>query len=94
MNISFDGFIRTTDASHKNQVRRFVELLKEKDAVYLGKFEGWWGQPALNTRGGGRGGGIPNRGAPMYVIRHTQLNTPIRPLLRDASKFTRNPCNE
>ena len=42
MDISFDGFIRTTDASHKAQVRRFVELLKEKDAVYLGKFEGWY----------------------------------------------------
>lgn len=42
MSISFDGFIRTTDASHKSQVQRFVELLREKDAVYLGKFEGWY----------------------------------------------------
>ena len=42
MSISFDGFIRTTDASHVNQVRRFVELLKEKEMVYLGKFEGWY----------------------------------------------------
>ena len=24
------------------QVQRFVELLKEKDAVYLGRFEGWY----------------------------------------------------
>ena len=42
MNISFDGFIRTTDAAHVNQVKKFVELLKEKDAVYLGQFEGWY----------------------------------------------------
>ena len=42
MNISFDGFIRTTDASHKAQVQKFVEALKEKDAVYLGQFEGWY----------------------------------------------------
>ena len=42
MGISFDGFIRTTDASHVAQVRKFVELLKERDMVYLGKFEGWY----------------------------------------------------
>eukprot|EP00740_Mantoniella_antarctica_P009979 CAMPEP_0181370314 /NCGR_PEP_ID=MMETSP1106-20121128/13348_1 /TAXON_ID=81844 /ORGANISM="Mantoniella antarctica, Strain SL-175" /LENGTH=324 /DNA_ID=CAMNT_0023487075 /DNA_START=116 /DNA_END=1086 /DNA_ORIENTATION=- len=42
MNISFDAFIRTTDGSHKTQVQRFVERLQEKDAVYLGRFEGWY----------------------------------------------------
>ena len=42
MNVSLDGFIRTTDAAHVNQVKRFVEILKEKDAVYLGRFEGWY----------------------------------------------------
>jgi|TARA_B110000977_G_scaffold57857_1_gene78586 methionyl-tRNA synthetase len=42
MNISFDGFIRTTDASHVHQVRKFVELLKEKEMVYLGEFVGWY----------------------------------------------------
>ena len=42
MNISFDGFIRTTDESHVKQVQKFVELLKEKEMVYLGQFEGWY----------------------------------------------------
>lgn len=40
--ISFDEFIRTTDDYHERQVQAFVKLLQEKDAVYLGKFEGWY----------------------------------------------------
>ena len=42
MNISFSSFIRTTDASHKVQVQRLVEILLQKDFIYLGKFEGWY----------------------------------------------------
>jgi len=40
--ISFDEFIRTTDDYHERQVKNFVKLLQDKDAVYLGKFEGWY----------------------------------------------------
>ena len=40
--ISFDDFIRTTDARHERQVRALVKLLQERDAVYLGRFEGWY----------------------------------------------------
>jgi len=40
--ISFDDFIRTTDARHERQVRALVKLLQERDAVYLGQFEGWY----------------------------------------------------
>ena len=40
--ISFDDFIRTTDAHHERQVQAFVKLLQERDAVYLGRFEGWY----------------------------------------------------
>jgi|TARA_B110000977_G_scaffold170209_1_gene220710 methionyl-tRNA synthetase len=42
MNISFSSFIRTTDASHKVQVQTLVEILLQKDFIYLGKFEGWY----------------------------------------------------
>lgn len=40
--ISFDDFIRTTDARHERQVRALVKALQERDAVYLGQFEGWY----------------------------------------------------
>lgn len=40
--LSFDDFIRTTDARHKEQVAAFVNQLLEKDMVYLGEFEGWY----------------------------------------------------
>ena len=40
--ISFDEFIRTTDDHHERQVRALVKVLQEKDAVYLGRFEGWY----------------------------------------------------
>ena len=42
INISFSSFIRTTDASHKVQVQTLVEILLQKDFIYLGKFEGWY----------------------------------------------------
>jgi len=40
--ISFDEVIRTTDDYHERQVRALVKVLQEKDAVYLGRFEGWY----------------------------------------------------
>ena len=40
--VSFDEFIRTTDDHHERQVRALVKVLQEKDAVYLGRFEGWY----------------------------------------------------
>ena len=42
MGITFDGFIRTTEPYHKSQVQHFVDKLREKGDVYLGKFEGWY----------------------------------------------------
>lgn len=42
MDISFDGFIRTTEPYHKLQVQHLVEKLRQKGDVYLGKFEGWY----------------------------------------------------
>ena len=40
--ISFDEFIRTKDDYHERQVRALEKVLQEKDAVYLGRFEGWY----------------------------------------------------
>jgi methionine--tRNA ligase len=49
--LTHDHFIRTTDPDHERQVKAFVERLLEKDAVYLGEFEGWYdeGQEEYHT---------------------------------------------
>ena len=40
--ISNDDFIRTTDTHHEEQVQSFVQQLIDRDAIYLGEFEGWY----------------------------------------------------
>ncbi len=40
--ITNDHFIRTTDPEHERQVQAFVAQLLQRDAVYLGEFEGWY----------------------------------------------------
>lgn len=42
MNISNDDFIRTTEGHHKEAVQHLWETLVEKDAIYLGSYEGWY----------------------------------------------------
>ncbi len=42
VNISYDGFVRTTNPDHKKAVSAiFSRLLKQGD-IYLGKYEGWY----------------------------------------------------
>jgi len=40
LNISYDGFIRTSDEAHKNAVRSALNILYEKGAIYKGEYEG------------------------------------------------------
>lgn len=40
LNIKYDYFIRTTDKRHEEAVKKFVEKLKEKDAIYEKEYEG------------------------------------------------------
>jgi len=42
LHISNDMFIRTTDDDHKKSVQHFWKTLVEKDAIYLGAYEGWY----------------------------------------------------
>jgi methionyl-tRNA synthetase len=39
---SNDDFIRTTEPRHERQVQEMVRRLKERGAIYLGEFEGWY----------------------------------------------------
>jgi len=45
LEISNDGFVRTTDDYHMKAVRFFVNKMKEKGDIYKGKYEGWYCVP-------------------------------------------------
>ncbi|CAM3700153.1 methionine--tRNA ligase [Erysipelothrix urinaevulpis] len=42
MNVSYDGFVRTTDVSHKEEVQKIFKKLFEQDDLYKGFYEGWY----------------------------------------------------
>eukprot|EP00566_Odontella_aurita_P005707 CAMPEP_0113542842 /NCGR_PEP_ID=MMETSP0015_2-20120614/9833_1 /TAXON_ID=2838 /ORGANISM="Odontella" /LENGTH=583 /DNA_ID=CAMNT_0000442947 /DNA_START=191 /DNA_END=1942 /DNA_ORIENTATION=+ /assembly_acc=CAM_ASM_000160 len=42
LNISNDMFIRTTNDDHKEAVQHFWKELVDKEAIYLGAYEGWY----------------------------------------------------
>lgn len=42
LDISHDGFIRTTDAQHVQAVQMIFERLLEQGDIYLGEYEGWY----------------------------------------------------
>lgn len=70
-----DDFIRTTQARHVRRVQELVRRLRDRDAVYLGEFEGWYdeGQEEYVTE---------NR------ARETDYKSPIsgRPLVKATEK--------
>ncbi|MGF9914975.1 methionine--tRNA ligase [Paenibacillus ehimensis] len=45
LDISYDDFIRTTDARHKQAVEKIFTKLMEQDDIYLGHYEGWYCTP-------------------------------------------------
>lgn len=45
LDISYDDFIRTTDARHKESVEKIFAKLMEQDDIYLGHYEGWYCTP-------------------------------------------------
>lgn len=42
LEISYDGFIRTTDSFHKEAVQKIFERLLEQGDIYLGEYQGWY----------------------------------------------------
>src|SRR5262245_33392952 len=42
LNISNDGFIRTTDAPHKNSVQRYLQQLYDNQLIYKADYAGWY----------------------------------------------------
>ncbi len=45
LNIEFDFFIRTTDPSHEKTVQNVLEIMKSKDDIYKGLYNGWFCTP-------------------------------------------------
>ena len=45
LDISYDGFIRTTDEKHKKAVQKIFETLYKKGDIYKGEYEGWYCTP-------------------------------------------------
>lgn len=42
LDISYDKFIRTTDADHKAAVQKIFQRLLDQGDIYLGEYEGWY----------------------------------------------------
>lgn len=42
LGIEYDVFFRTTSPEHKRAVQRVVEILRDKDYLYVDKYEGWY----------------------------------------------------
>lgn len=45
LNISYDDFIRTTEARHVRVVQQALDILYKKGDIYLAKYEGWYCTP-------------------------------------------------
>lgn len=45
LNVEYDYFIRTTDASHKQVVQNILRELEAKGEIYKAKYEGWYCTP-------------------------------------------------
>ena len=42
VNVSFDRFVRTTDAFHKTSVQHIFDKLLKQGDIYLGQYKGWY----------------------------------------------------
>lgn len=45
LNISYDHFVRTTDAYHEKAVQELFKVIYDKGDIYLGEYEGWYCTP-------------------------------------------------
>ena len=98
--ISNDEFIRTTDPVHERQVQGFVQQLLDRDAVYLGEFEGWYdeGQEEYHTETKAKELGYtsPISGRPLvrateqnYYFRLSSFQERIEQLFAEQPEFVR-----
>ncbi|NLB50553.1 MAG: methionine--tRNA ligase, partial [Clostridiaceae bacterium] len=67
LEVSYDGFIRTTDAHHVQAVQAIVQQLKDQDDIYKGSYEGLYCTPceAFWTPSQAPDGKCPDCGGPL-----------------------------
>ena len=81
MDISYDGFIRTTDQGHKETVEKIFQKLLDQGDIYLDEYEGWYSVPdetfytetqlvdPIMENGKVVGGKSPDSGHPVELVR-------------------------
>ena len=42
LNIQYDDFIRTSEPRHEDRVQKIVQMLLDRDEIYLGHYQGWY----------------------------------------------------
>lgn len=42
LNVSHDDFIRTSQPRHEARVQRIIQMLVDRDEIYLGSYQGWY----------------------------------------------------
>lgn len=67
MNVSYDRFIRTTEAGHVSAVQKIFERFLRQGDIYKGKYEGWYCKPceSFYTETQVADGKCPDCGAPV-----------------------------
>jgi methionyl-tRNA synthetase len=48
LDVAYDGFVRTTDPTHRAGVIKFWKAVRDNGDIYLGKYEGWYCVPEEN----------------------------------------------
>ena len=96
MNVSYDRFIRTTEAGHVSAVQKIFERFLRQGDIYKGKYEGWYCKPceSFYTETQVVDGKCPDCGAPVTgqkgrrFIKHKNKK-PSVPSIRDERRLPR-----
>lgn len=71
MDISYDDFIRTTEARHKEGVEKIFQTFLDNGDIYKGEYEGWYCTPCESffTESQLEDGNCPDCGRPVHKVK-------------------------
>ena len=97
LELTNDGFVRTTDENHMRAVQEFVSRLKENGDIYKGRYEGWYCIPDetfWNEEDLKEGKTCPECGREVkwvseenYFFRLSKYNDPLLKLYKENPEF-------
>ncbi|MDS8798261.1 class I tRNA ligase family protein, partial [Streptococcus pneumoniae] len=69
--ISYDDFIRTTEARHKEGVEKIFQTFLDNGDIYKGEYEGWYCTPCESffTESQLEDGNCPDCGRPVHKVK-------------------------